>query len=217
MPNTPEVYFDLGSALSYIADLYSAEDSPTVDDYVKFLGIDDFEPVIEDDIARLFKLLLKLTKPKSILEIGMSIGFSTTSMALAVKNHGGRITTLELNEAIVPQARKAFKHFGVDDIIDVKIGDASELIKTMKSESFDVVFQDSSKRLYPVMLKDCVRVLKKGGLFLIDDTLFPVMKERSEWRHSTKAIHEFNQRIISSGVFSALLPLGEGCTIAVKL
>jgi predicted O-methyltransferase YrrM len=213
----PEVYFDLGTALSYIANLYDMEDSPTVDEYVEFLGIDEFEPVIEDDIARLFKLLLYLTKPKKVLEIGMSIGFSTTSMALALKDHGGIITTLEMNEDIVPQAKKAFKHFAVEGVVEIKIGDANEIIKSFEPESFDVVFQDSSKRLYPVMLEDCVRVLKKGGLFLIDDTLFPVMRERGDWNDSTKAIHEFNQKILSSGVFSTLLPIGEGCTIAVKL
>jgi predicted O-methyltransferase YrrM len=213
----PEVYFDLGDALSYIAELYDDVHSPTVSEYVEFLGVKEFEPVIEDEMAHLFKFLLKLTKPKKILEIGMSIGYSTTSMALAVKEHGGRITALEIDEDIVPIARKAFKHYDVDDVIDIKIGDANEIIKKLESESFDVVFQDSSKRLYPVMLEHCVRVLKKGGLFLIDDTLFPVIREKSEWTDSYRAIHEFNQKILTAGVFSTLLPIGEGCTIAVKL
>ncbi|MFW9804771.1 MAG: O-methyltransferase, partial [Candidatus Thorarchaeota archaeon] len=179
--------------------------------------VKEFEPVIEDEMAHLFKLLLKLTKPKKILEIGMSIGYSTTSMALAVKDHGGRVTALEINENIIPTAKKAFKHYNVDDIIDIRIGDASEIIKGFESESFDVVFQDASKRLYPVMLEDCVRVLKKGGLFLIDDTLFPVIREKSEWTDSYRAIHDFNKKILTSGVFSTLLPIGEGCTIAVKV
>ncbi|MHA2309841.1 MAG: O-methyltransferase, partial [Candidatus Thorarchaeota archaeon] len=197
----PEVYFDLGDAVSYIAELYDEAYSPTVSEYVNFLGVKEFEPVIEDEMAHLFKFLLKLTKPKNVLEIGMSIGYSTTSMALAVKEHGGRVTALEIDENIVPQAEKAFKHYKVEDVIDIRIGDANEIIKTLDSESFDVVFQDASKRLYPVMLEDCVRVLKKGGLFLIDDTLFPVITERSEWSDSTRAIHEFNQKILSSGVF----------------
>ncbi|MFW9862104.1 MAG: O-methyltransferase [Candidatus Thorarchaeota archaeon] len=213
----PEVYFDLGDALSYIAELYNEAYSPTVNEYVEFLGVKEFEPVIEDEMAHLFKLLLKLTKPKKILEIGMSVGYSTTSMALAVKDHGGRVTALEINENIIPTAKKAFKHYNVDDIIDIRIGDASEIIKGFESESFDVVFQDASKRLYPVMLEDCVRVLKKGGLFLIDDTLFPVIREKSEWTDSYRAIHDFNKKILTSGVFSTLLPIGEGCTIAVKV
>ncbi len=211
------MYFDLGDALSYIADLYDGEYSPTVSEYVEFLGVEEFEPVIEDEMAHLFKFLLKLAKPMKVLEIGMSIGYSTTSMALAVKDYGGRVTALEINENIVPTARRAFKHYNVEDVIDIRIGDANEIIRTLESESFDVVFQDASKRLYPVMLEDCVRVLKKGGLFLIDDTLFPVMKERQDWSDSTKAIHDFNQDILASGVFSTLLPIGEGCTVAVKL
>jgi predicted O-methyltransferase YrrM len=212
----PEVCFELGDALSYIAELYDGEYSPSVNEYVGFLGVKEFAPVIEDEIAHLFKFLLKLAKPKNILEIGMSIGYSTTSMALAVKEHGGRVTSLEIDKNIVPTAKRAFKHYGVDDVIDIKIGNANEIIKTLEPESFDVVFQDASKRLYPVMLEDCVRVLKKGGLFLIDDTLFPVIREESEWTDSFRAIHEFNQKILGAGVFSTLLPIGEGCTVAVK-
>ncbi|MFW9911019.1 MAG: O-methyltransferase [Candidatus Thorarchaeota archaeon] len=212
----PEAYFDLSDALSYIGELYEEAYSPTVSEYIEFLGIDEFEPVIEDEMAHLFKLLLKLTKPMRILEIGMSIGYSTTSMALAVKDHGGRITALEIDENIVPAAKRAFKHYNVHDVIDIKIGDANEMIRTLESESFDVVFQDASKRLYPVMLEDCVRVLKKGGLFLIDDTLFPVIREKRDWTDSFRAIHEFNQMILEAGVFSTLLPIGEGCTVAVK-
>ncbi|MFW9890262.1 MAG: O-methyltransferase [Candidatus Thorarchaeota archaeon] len=212
----PEVYFDLGDALSYIAELYNDAYSPSVSEYIEFLGVKEFAPVIEDEMAHLFKFLLKLTKPKNILEIGMSIGYSTTSMALAVKEYGGRITTLEIDEDIIPTAKRAFKHYNVDDVIDIRLGNANEILETLESESFDVVFQDASKKLYPVMLEDCVRVLKKGGLFLIDDTLFPVMREKSEWNDSFKAIHDFNKKILKSSVFSTLLPIGEGCTIAVR-
>jgi predicted O-methyltransferase YrrM len=97
------------------------------------------------------------------------------------------------------------------------VGDAIEVIQEMESDSFDVVFQDSTKRGYPVMLEDCIRVLRKGGLLLVDDTLFPVIRPPKDWSESDKAIDRFNRDLVELSVESTILPIGEGCTIAVKL
>ena len=147
----------------------------------------------------------------------MSIGFSTTSLALAAKKYGGTVTTIEINESIVEAARKAFEREGVSDIIEIVVGDAKDVVDEMESETFDVVFQDASKRLYPVMLKDCIRILKKGGLLLVDDTLFPVIRNQNDWSESDRAIDQFNRELLKLDVISTILPIGEGCTIAVKL
>ncbi len=147
----------------------------------------------------------------------MSIGFSTTSLALAAKKFGGTVTTIEIDESMVEVARKAFEREGVSDHIEIKLGDAIEVLKEMESESFDVVFQDSTKRGYPVMLEDCIRVLRKGGLLLVDDTLWPPIRPPEEWNDSYKAIDKFNRELVKLNVESTILPIGEGCTIAVKL
>ena len=127
------------------------------------------------------------------------------------------MTTIVIDESIVEVAREAFEREGVSDIIDIVVGDAGEILADMESETFDVVFQDSSKRAYPVMLKDCIRVLRKGGLFLVDDTLWPPIKPPNEWNDSYKAIDKFNRELLKLDVISTILPIGEGCTIAVKL
>ena len=150
-------------------------------------------------------------------EGGMSIGFSTTTLALAAKRFGGTVTTIEIDESMVEVARKAFEREAVSDNIEIIVGDAIEVLAEMESETFDVVFQDSTKRGYPVMLVDCIRVLKKGGLFLVDDTLWPPIKPPNEWNDSYKAIDKFNRELSKLDVISTILPIGEGCTIAVKL
>lgn len=212
-----DVPFECQKAWDYINDIYKDIDKPRLKDYIKATGLDSFEPPIEDEMSRLFKLLLNLARPKKILEIGMSIGFSTTSFALAAKRFGGTVTSIEINESIVEIAREAFEREGVSDIIEIVVGDAKEVLAEMDSESFDVVFQDSSKRAYPVMLEDCIRVLKKGGLFLVDDTLWPPIRPPDEWNDSYKAIDKFNRALPKLNVISTILPIGEGCTIAVKL
>ncbi|MHA2025060.1 MAG: O-methyltransferase [Candidatus Thorarchaeota archaeon] len=212
-----EVPFDCQNAWDYIDEIYRDTDRPRLEDYIKAAGHDSFEPPIEDEMARLFKLLLNLARPKKILEIGMSLGFSTTSLALAAKRFGGTVTSIEINESIVEPARKAFGRMGVSDNIEIIVGDAIEVLAEIESETYDVVFQDSTKRGYPVMLEDCIRVLKKGGLFLVDDTLFPVIRQPNEWTESDRAIDQFNKALLQLDVISTILPIGEGCTIAVKL
>lgn len=212
-----EVPFDCQKAWDYIDEIYKDKDTPRLEDYIQATGLDSFGPPIEDEMSRLFKLLLSLVRPRRILEIGMSIGFSTTTLALAAKRFDGIVTTIEIDESMVEVARKAFEREGVSDNIEIIVGDAIEVLAEMKSETFDVVFQDSTKRGYPVMLEDCIRVLKKGGLFLVDDTLWPPIKPPNEWNDSYKAIDKFNRELSKLDVISTILPIGEGCTIAVKL
>ncbi|MHA1961290.1 MAG: O-methyltransferase [Candidatus Thorarchaeota archaeon] len=208
---------DRKKASEYIERIYLDHDDPKRLDYICRVSRNDFGSPITDDAARLFKTLIHLVKPKEILEIGTSIGFSTTSMALAARGYGGRITTLEIDSSWAEIAKQIFKREGVSDTIDVVVGDASDKIKNFDDESFDIVFQDSAKPLYPVMLKDCIRVLRKGGLFLVDNTLFPVRVPEEEWSDSLSKIHDFNNMLLKMPVQSTILPIGTGCTVAVKL
>ncbi len=207
---------DLMKAVQYIEDIYREKSSPSLDDFIRMSEYEDFDPLIEDDIARLFRLLVTLTRPKKILEIGTSIGFSTTVLAKAARKWGGHVISLEIDAEVAKNAIKNFKREGVKDAIDIVIGDATQTVREFEDESFDIVFQDSSKRMYPVMLEECLRVLKPGGLFLVDDTLFPVIVPEDEWSDSDRAIHRFNKALLEHGLVSTILPIGEGCTIAVK-
>ncbi|TFF91543.1 O-methyltransferase [Candidatus Thorarchaeota archaeon] len=208
---------DLMEAVKYIEELYEEKTEPSLNEFIRLSGYEDFDPLIEDDIARLFRLLVALTRPKRILEIGTSIGFSGTILAKAAARWGGRVISLEIDAEVAKNAIKNFKREGIKDAIDIIIGDAEESIRDFDDESFDIVFQDSSKRLYPVMLDECLRVLKPGGLLLVDDTLLPVINAKEGLSESDEAIDRFNQEILKRKVVSTILPIGEGCTVAVKL
>jgi predicted O-methyltransferase YrrM len=179
---------DLEKANDYISEIYKETDLPAAEDYMAKSGLEG--PIIEDEIARLFKVLLKLMRPKRILEIGMNIGFSTASMALAVKEFGGRVTTIESDPDVVKFAKRSFERESVADSIEIIIGDAFEVLPEIESGSYDVVFQDSTKR--------GMRVLGASN-------------------ESNKGIDEFNRALLQHDLESTILPIGEGCTIAVKL
>lgn len=202
---------------TYIEDLYRVTTSLQKKDFVNKTEWKDFVPVIEDDTARFLQLILQMKKPVNILEIGTSIGFSATSMALTAREYGGTITTIEFDPTAAAQAKINFIRSEVDSIIQILEGDACQIVPELPDASFDFIFQDADKRIYPRLLQDCIRILTPGGILAVDDALFPVMDLDPKWSEQVEAVHIFNRLVAdSSELNSTLLPIGDGIIAAVK-
>lgn len=207
----------LGKYQAYIEELYSVKGSLRRKEFISKTSWKDFVPVVDDDAARFLQLLLQMKKPKRILEIGTSIGFSATSMAHTVQAYGGTITTIEFDQNACEQAKQNFIHAGVEKSVKVLYGDASEIVPGFSDCSFDFIFQDVDKHLYPKLLPDCIRILKPSGVFVADDALFPVMELDAKWNDQVEPIQEFNRLVANSPELeSTLLPIGDGMVVAVK-
>lgn len=203
---------------SYIEGLYSKQQL-TQAQYTKETELQEFGPVIADDVARMLRVLIMMKRPAKILEIGTSIGFSTVMMAKAVQSYGGKITTIEFDANVAKQAQQNFERERVADQIAIIVGDAREIIPTLIGE-YDFIFQDvGDKALYAALLDDCVRLLKTGGLLVAEDTLLPVMLPSvAKWQEMRTALAEFNDKVTACRMLaSTLLPIGDGLTVAVKL
>lgn len=210
-PDTLEKY------RAYVEDLYRVKGSLRRKEFVNKTGWKDFVPVVDDDAARFLQLMLQMKKPKNILEIGTSIGFSAASMALTAKEYDGKITTIEFDSAAAEQAKRSFERSGVDNIVQIMLGDALRIVPDFSDGSFDFIFQDVDKRLYPVLLEDCIRILKTGGIFIADDALFPAMELDPKWNDQVDPMREFNRLIVAApDLESTLLPIGDGMVVAVK-
>lgn len=158
-----------------------------------------------------------MKKPKNILEIGTSIGFSATSMALAARKYGGKILTVEFDSTAAEQAKRNFERSGVEDVIQIELGDACQIVPGFQDGSFDLVFQDVDNKLYSVLFNDCIRILKTGGIFIADDTLFPAMELDARWNDQIEPIRRFNCLVAESPELnSTLLPIVDGMTLAIK-
>ena len=209
---------NLKEASDYINRLYEKR-GINREEYIEFTELEKFGSIVDEDVSRTLQVLFRLARPQQVLEIGTSIGYSTVSMASIVKEYGGKIITIEYDENVAEHAIKNFKRFGVSENIDVKIGDAQEIIPQIESEKFDVIFQDvGDKKLYSQLFDDCVRILKPGGLLLAEDTLFPVM-DRFKQHHNELviSINEFNEMVANNPhLESTLLSIGDGLTVAIK-
>jgi len=207
---------DIETVNRYINDLYIKTTVLSKDKYRNETMLKEFVPTIDTEVARFLELIIKIIKPKSILEIGTSIGYSTTSMAKAVKDWNGKITTIEYDERVAEQAKENFKRENVDDIIELKQGDARTILPLLDSK-YDLIFQDVDKKLYPELYEDCVRLLKPKGTLIVDDTLFPVVDLGEEWKYLIPHIEKFNAMVIQDKrVRSTILPIGDGVTIVVR-
>lgn len=207
---------DFDKIMNYIEDLYKNNSEMDRRTFIEGTELKDFIPVVDNDVARMLKLIIYLTKPKKILEIGTSIGFSASSMARVVKEYGGKIVTIEYDEKVARQAEENLKKQGLDKVIEIKIGDAKTIIPSL-DEKFDMIFQDVDKRLYPVLFEDCMKLLKHGGVLAAEDTLFPVLDLEEKWHNLIEPIKEFNKLVVNDDrLFSTMLPIGDGFTIAIK-
>ena len=116
-------------------------------------------------------LLVKLIGAKRILEIGTFTGYSSTAMALALPPDG-RITCLDVSEEWTDVAREAWAEAGVADKVDLRLAPAAETLATLDDDSFDMAFIDADKPGYDTYYEECLRVVRPGGLILIDNVLW---------------------------------------------
>jgi predicted O-methyltransferase YrrM len=104
------------------------------------------------------------------LEIGTSTGHSAIWMAWAMSKTGGKLVTIEIDEARYRQALQNFEAAGVAPLVDARRADAHQLVKELAGP-FDFVFSDADKDWYTQYFKDLEGKLAVGGCFAAHNVL----------------------------------------------
>jgi predicted O-methyltransferase YrrM len=160
-------------------------------------------------------LLVGLIGATRILEIGTFTGYSSTAMALAMPSDG-RMTCLDVSEEWTDRAREAWREAGVADRIDLRLGPAAESLATLEDDSFDLAFIDADKTGYDDYYEGCLRVVRPGGLILIDNVLQGGRVVDAADDDNVLAIRALNAKIVEDErVDMTLLPVADGLTMAV--
>ncbi len=198
--------------------------------YVRRVGVRE-HPVLADlreDTARLpmarmqiapeqgafMALLVRLIGARRILEIGTFTGYSSTAMALALPDDG-RITCLDVSEEWTARARRAWADAGVADRVDLRLGPAVESLAALENDAFDLAFIDADKTSYDAYYEGCLRVVRPGGLVLIDNVLQGGRVAEPSGDENVAAIQALNDRIATDErVDMTLLPVADGLTMA---
>jgi predicted O-methyltransferase YrrM len=160
-------------------------------------------------------LLVKLIGARRIVEIGTFTGYSSTVMALALPPDG-QIVCCDVSREWTDIAREAWADAGVADRVDLRLAPAAETLATLDADSFDMAFIDADKPGYDTYYTECLRVVRPGGLIMLDNTLWSGdVADPAVADESVLAIRAINDRIAADdGVESVILPLADGLTLA---
>jgi len=145
-------------------------------------------------------------KPKQIIEVGTSLGYSTIWMAEAAREYGGNIITLEREPSKVKKTQKLFDELGYQEIITLIETDAKEFLKNYDAP-VDFIFLDALKRQYVEYFKLAEKNLHVGSFLLADDVI--------TWK---RKVEDFLESIETSSKYKTqVFELGHGLLIAEKI
>ena len=166
--------------------------------------------------GRLLKMLVKMIRPKTILEIGTYSGYSTLCLAEGL-DEGGVIHTFDINDELEEFTRPWIEQSAFADNIVMHIGDALQLIPSMDIK-FDMAFVDGDKRHYADYYATIIPKLNDEGYIIADNTLWDGhVIEQETHDAQTLGIQLFNNMVAADeNVEKVILPLRDGLTIIRK-
>jgi predicted O-methyltransferase YrrM len=174
-------------------------------------------PIVGPVVGRLLYQLALIARAKRVMELGSAIGYSTLWWARAV-GPSGTVWYSDQSEANAQDAIGYLERGGVARRVHVLVGDAVKCMAAVKGK-FDIVFCDIDKPGYPTALRAAMPRLKRGGLLVVDNTLWKGrVTKRWGGGAATKAVKRLNELVYGDDdrAFSVMLPLRDGVTVVVK-
>jgi len=161
---------------------------------------------LEPDTARLLALLVRVIAPDRLLELGTSNGYSTIWLADAVRGAGGSMTSVEIDAARAEHARTNLRAAGLEDAVELHVGDAGAVLAASGDGEWDFVFLDAERAAYVSYWPDLVRVLRPRGLLAVDNVI----------SHADELIGFRELVAHDERVSEALAPTGAGLLLVVR-
>ena len=159
-------------------------------------------------------LIIKISNTKNVLEIGTFTGLSALSIALALPEDG-KLIALDKDKESNMIAVDFFKKANQDNKIQTIVKPALDSLDELKNYKFDMVFIDADKLNYKEYYEKSLKIIKKGGLIIIDNVLWhgEVVDEDNNDKF-TLYIRELNDYVSGDKrVEQIIIPLGDGMTV----
>jgi caffeoyl-CoA O-methyltransferase len=183
---------------------------------------------IATDQGAFMTLLARAIGAHRALELGTFTGYSAICIARGLSEHGV-LVTCDRSDEWTEIARRYFDEAGVADRIDLRLGPALDTLRELPSgEPFDFAFIDADKAEYPDYYEEVLRLLRPGGLAMLDNVLRggevvepEPTDDRGRWPspadERARATREVNERIaVDERVDVAMLGVADGITLVRK-
>ncbi len=161
---------------------------------------------ITRDTGEFLAVLVRSAFARRVLEIGTSNGYSTLWLASAAAAIGGSVTTVEHSEYKAGLASTNFERSGLSSRISLVREDAGRVLERSADGAFDFIFLDSERPEYPGWWPSLKRVLRPGGLLVVDNATSH-SAEIAPFVALVKADREFA---------TSLVPVGNGEFLATR-
>ena len=205
--------------------------NPEIESYLKTLRYDrdkillemeekaetDEFPIVGPDVGQFLYLIAKISGAKSILELGSGFGYSAYFFARALPENGKIICT-DIEPKNKKLAEKNFKRAGFKCNLQFLLGDAIDIANKL-DDTYDIIFNDIDKEDYPDTINIAYNRLKKGGIFITDNTLWKgqVIEENNN-NVSTRGVVRFNEMLKKDKRFeTSYIPIRDGIAMSVKI
>ena len=174
-------------------------------------------------------VLVQMMGAKKMLDIGTFTGASSTAVAQAMPPEG-RVVTLDVSDEYASIARQVWKKAGVENKIELILGSADDsmnkLLARGEAGTFDLALLDTSeKKDYAPFYELTLKLLRKGGTIVVDNTLYggrvlpshKALKEQNREGEGARALAAFNAMLHQDErVSMVMLTFADGVTVAVK-
>lgn len=173
---------------------------------------------IAPEQASFMQILLRLIGARQVLEIGTLAGYSAICMARALPADG-LVQTIELSSKHADFAESWIARSDVAGRIQVLRGAGGDVLPLLASDSADAAFLDADKKSYPIYLRECLRIVRRGGLIMIDNAFaFGQLFNDAPTDQEVPAVRAFNEHMATiRALQSIIVPLGDGLWVGAKL
>ena len=122
---------------------------------------------VEPDTAQLLAVLIRAIRPRAVLELGTSNGYSTLWLADAVRATNGHLVSTDIDPERSAQAARNLDRAELRDLVELRVQDAAVTLREASDATWDMIFLDAEPPAYTSYWPDLVRVLKPGGLLVV--------------------------------------------------
>jgi predicted O-methyltransferase YrrM len=177
---------------------------------------------IAPEQGQLLAMLTRLIGARQTIEVGTFCGYSALWVALALPDDG-KVIACDVNAEWTAIGRRYWQEAGVAGKIDLRLAPGSETLEALEAAGgtgqYDLVFIDADKGGYADYYERALRLLRRGGLIVLDNTLWSGrVSDASADDADTRAIREVNAKIAADGrVDKVMLPIGDGMMLARKI